>query len=96
MHLTPDGGDYLARAVFKLIDTQCRVHEQAVTGQTKQAIQTQGSTLVGPGNPTSSTVPSPSSTSTTLTTSTTFKLVVPPVNNSPSAGGGSGLQSPTG
>ena len=96
VHLTPDGGDYLARAVFKLIDSQCRVHEQAVTGRTKQAIQTQGSTLAGPGASTPSTQ-TPTSSSTTLPTSTTSKLVLPTSPpNSPSLGGSPGLQSPTG
>jgi len=81
IHLTPDGGDYLARAVFKLIDAQCRVREQSVTGQAKQAIQTQGSTLVGPGfSPTSTTptsTPSSTTTSSSSTTTSTTRLSLP-------------------
>ena len=49
MHLTVDGGNYLARAVYKVIDAQCKVTAQAVTGVTKQTIQTPGSTQVAPG-----------------------------------------------
>ncbi len=42
VHLTVDGGNYLARAVYKVIDAQCKVTAQAVTGVTKQTIQTRG------------------------------------------------------
>lgn len=50
VHLTPDGANYLATAVFKLIDARCKVTAQAVTGVTKQTIQTPGSTQVAPGS----------------------------------------------
>ena len=50
VHLTVDGGDYLARAVFKPLDTQCRITAQKVSGQTKQTIQTEGSTQVAGGS----------------------------------------------
>jgi uncharacterized protein len=50
VHLTPDGANYLAKAVFKLVDAQCKVTAQAVTGVTKQTIQTPGSTQVAPGS----------------------------------------------
>jgi hypothetical protein len=50
VHLTVDGGNYLARAVFKIIDAQCKITAQAVTGVTKQTIQTPGSTQVAPGS----------------------------------------------
>jgi hypothetical protein len=50
VHLTTDGGDFLARAVFKQIDAQCKVTAQKVAGQTKQTIQTEGSTQVAPGS----------------------------------------------
>jgi hypothetical protein len=50
VHLTVDGGDYLARAVFKPLDTQCRITAQKVSGQAKQTIQTEGSTQVAGGS----------------------------------------------
>jgi hypothetical protein len=50
VHLTVDGGDYLARAVFKPLDAQCRITAQKVDGQAKQTIQTEGSTQVAPGS----------------------------------------------
>ena len=50
VHFTVDGGNYLARAVFKVIDAQCKITAQAVTGVTKQTIQTPGSTQVAPGS----------------------------------------------
>ena len=50
VHFTPEGGNLLARAVFNVIDVQCRLTEQAVPGVIKQTIQTEGSTLVAPGS----------------------------------------------
>ncbi len=49
VHFTTDGGEYLARQVYKLVDAQCGVTEQKVDGATKQAIETEGSTQVAPG-----------------------------------------------
>jgi hypothetical protein len=54
IHFTTDGANYLARAVFKLVDAQCHVTAQAVPGQIKQTIQTPGSTQVAPGSGSSS------------------------------------------
>jgi hypothetical protein len=50
VHFTVDGGNQLARAVFGVIDAQCKVTEQAVAGVIKPTIQTEGSTLVAPGS----------------------------------------------
>ena len=50
VHFTTEGGNQLARAVFGVIDAQCRVTAQAVAGVAKQTIQTEGSTLVAPGS----------------------------------------------
>ncbi|MEX1007963.1 MAG: DUF459 domain-containing protein [Acidimicrobiia bacterium] len=50
VHFTTEGGNLLARAVYKLVDAQCRVIAQRVPGVTKVTIQTQGSTLVAPGS----------------------------------------------
>jgi hypothetical protein len=50
VHFTTEGAAYLARAVYKLIDAQCKVTAQAVTGVTKATIQTPGSTQVAPGS----------------------------------------------
>jgi hypothetical protein len=49
VHFTMDGGDYLARQVYKLLDAQCAITEQKVDGAAKQAIETEGSTQVAPG-----------------------------------------------
>ena len=56
IHLTVDGGDYLARAVFTPLDAQCRITAQKVDGQTKQTIQTEGSTQVAGGSSSGGTV----------------------------------------
>lgn len=46
IHFTPDGGDRLAGAVFKLLDAKWRITAQAVPSQAKTVIQTKGSTQV--------------------------------------------------
>jgi hypothetical protein len=74
VHFTTDGGDYLARAVFKLVDAQCRVTAQKVAGAAKETIETEGSTQVAPGSQSgpstggsavSTTPPAPAPSSTT-------------------------------
>jgi hypothetical protein len=50
VHFTTEGGKMLARAVYKLVDAQCKVTAQRVAGVTKATIQTEGSTLVAPGS----------------------------------------------
>ncbi|MGZ4689120.1 MAG: DUF459 domain-containing protein [Acidimicrobiia bacterium] len=49
IHLTGAGGDHLARAIFKQLDPQWRILEQAVPSQPKKVIVTRGSTQV-PGS----------------------------------------------
>jgi hypothetical protein len=43
IHLTPEGGDLLAEAVFDRLDPACRVTQQAVPGVVKQTIEAKGS-----------------------------------------------------
>ncbi len=50
VHFTMDGADHLARAVYELVDAQCRVTAQKVAGATKQTIESEGSTQVAPGS----------------------------------------------
>ena len=50
VHLTVDGGVRLARAVYTLVDAQCKTEAQKKAGVTKVAIQTPGSTQVAPGS----------------------------------------------
>jgi hypothetical protein len=76
VHLTPDGADHLARAVFTPLDTQCRITAQKVAGHELATIQTEGSTQVAPnssgnGGTVQTTPPysSPASTTTPPTTS---------------------------
>ncbi|PHX59611.1 MAG: hypothetical protein CK520_03650, partial [Actinobacteria bacterium] len=44
VHFTPNGGDFLGRAVYSEIDQLCRVNAQAVAGQPKTVLRTPGST----------------------------------------------------
>jgi hypothetical protein len=46
VHFTEDGATMLATALFKEVDGECHITAQAVTGVTKQTIQTPGSTQV--------------------------------------------------
>jgi hypothetical protein len=82
VHLTVDGGDYLARAVFKPIDAQCRITAQKVDGQTKATIQTEGSTQVAGGSSSGGTVqttpPYTSPATTSAPQQTTPATTVPP------------------
>ena len=94
VHFTTEGGNQLARAVFGVIDAQCRVTAQAVAGVTKQTIQTEGSTLVAPGSndrqgstvsttppatsPPATTAPPAVTTTIPLQTTTTTPLVPQP------------------
>jgi hypothetical protein len=68
VHFTPDGGDYLAEAVFPLLDEEFCVTAQAVPGAPKDVLETKGSTQV-PG--TSRDVSTPATTATTSTNTTT-------------------------
>lgn len=49
VHLTTQGGERLAKAVYSVIDAQCSVTKQAVPGVVKATIQTEGSTTVSGG-----------------------------------------------
>jgi hypothetical protein len=72
VHLTPDGGDLLAKTVFDQLDPQCRITEQAVPGVVKTTIEAAGSSSVpgtrrapstGSGGPTATTSkPAPGTT----------------------------------
>jgi uncharacterized protein len=46
IHLTPDGGDVLARSVLEQLEPQCRITEQAVEGAIKPVVEVQGSDSV--------------------------------------------------
>jgi hypothetical protein len=79
VHLTMDGADYLARSVYKLVDTQCDVTAQKVAGVTKQTIESEGSTQVAPGAGSSSS----SSGSGSGTIATTPPATAPPATTPP-------------
>jgi hypothetical protein len=82
VHLTTDGGDYLARAVYKLVDTQCHVTAQKVAGATKATIETEGSTQVAPGSSGSGSG-SGSGSSRSGTIATTPPATAPPTTQPP-------------
>jgi uncharacterized protein len=49
IHLTPAGGDVLARTVLEQLEAQCRIAEQAVEGASKPIVEVKGSSSV-PGS----------------------------------------------
>jgi hypothetical protein len=72
VHLTPDGGDLLADAVFQRLDARCHVQAQTVAGFTQPVIQSKGSTAIpGTGRTPSGSRAGSATTSTTATPATT-------------------------
>lgn len=74
IHLTPEGGDRLSAAVFKLLDARWHIAQQAVPSAAKQVIETKGSTQVagtsrspGSGRQTTTTSSGPVSSTTSTT-----------------------------
>jgi hypothetical protein len=49
IHLTPDGGDVLARTVLEQLEAQCKITEQAVEGVVRPIVEVKGSSSV-PGS----------------------------------------------
>ena len=79
VHFTPQGGERLARAVFPIIDTQCKVTKQAVPGVVKAVIQTEGSTqVVASGRDGSVQTSPPAAASPTTTTTTSAPVATTP------------------
>lgn len=90
VHLTMDGADYLARAVYKFVDDECRVSAQKVDGAAKRTIESPGSTQVAPGSTGSSGSSSGSSGGSIATTppatappTTSPPTTLPPVTEPP-------------
>lgn len=82
IHFTPEGGDRLAAAVFKLLDARWHILQQAVPGAAKQVVQTKGSTQVpgtsrSPGSYRRSTDTSTTSRGVTTSTSTVSATSLP-------------------
>ena len=76
VHFTPNGGDFLGRAVYSEIDQMCRINAQAVAGQPKTVLRTPGSNQI----PGAYREPTTTTTTTTLapTTTTTTTTEAPP------------------
>jgi lysophospholipase L1-like esterase len=91
VHFTMDGGDYLARQVYKLVDAQCAITEQKVDGATKQTIESEGSTQVAPnvtsgsGNSSGSSGYYGNGTIQTTPPATAASTTSPPVQTAPPA-----------
>lgn len=69
IHLTPAGGDRMARAVFGVIDARWRIRAQAVPGHVLRVLETQGSSQVpGTGRKVGAVTPATSGSRGTTTT----------------------------
>ena len=95
VHLTPEGGDVIARAVFEHLESRCHLEEQAVPDQAKETVEVKGSSQI-PGTrrttpattssePASTVVTTtlPSVSSTTPPTVTTVPITVPVTSRPP-------------
>ena len=83
VHLTPAGGDRLARVVFAALDTRCRLTSQAVPDAAKPVIEVPGATQV----PTTGRAPSPPTTRPEPPSAPpTTEPRVPPSTTPPSSG----------
>lgn len=77
VHLTPKGADWIAAAVWQLLDPRCRLSTQEVPDEPKKVIRTKGSAGgTGATTTSSSSSTSTSSTSSTTSTSTTTTTTV--------------------
>jgi hypothetical protein len=90
VHLTEDGARRLARAVYALVDGQCKTEMQKKVGVTKVAIQTPGSTQVAPGSTSRSggsvsTLPPATAPPTTVAPATTAPPATAPPTTAPPA-----------
>lgn len=87
VHLTPDGGDRLAKAVFDQLDPACKVSDQADPDEAKDTVEVKGSSQPGTRRTTPATTePDPSATTAPSTVPTTVPITttVPPTSIPPS------------
>lgn len=101
IHFSPQGGDYLARAVFEEIDRLWRLRAQADPTQPQRVVETKGSSYVeGTRRATTASTSSTSTTSTTsgtgssTTSSTTTTTTPEPTTTTTSANGRGGPTGP--
>ena len=81
IHLTPDGGDYVGAALFRLIDEQCRLRSQSVANSKQVVVETEGSNSVSsPAAAVAPTTTAPAAPSTTTPPTTAPAPTVPSTN----------------
>lgn len=82
LHLTPAGGDLLARPIFDLINARCNLEDQAVPGHTQPVIQAKGSGQV-PGTHRETPAGATTASTTPATTATTQPVTTAPTSPAP-------------
>jgi hypothetical protein len=89
VHLTPEGGDLVANAVFEQLDPECDIEQQAVPGQAKKTVEVRGSSqLPGTRRTTTATAPAttvPATVATTLPATTLPVTTTAPATSVPTA-----------
>jgi uncharacterized protein len=84
VHFTPVGADRLARAIFGLLDSRCRITEQTVPGAAKPVIEVPGATQVPTqGRPSTPTPTRPPATSPPATAPPVSPTTRPPLVHIP-------------
>jgi hypothetical protein len=100
VHLTPEGGDRLAGAVFMPLDARWHITAQAVRGNPKPVLETEGSSQVpGTGRHVSAVTPTTSGRSATTSSSappSTSTSIAPTTTSGPPASSTSSTPSTTG
>lgn len=86
VHLTPPGGDVVARAVFEHLDPLCHLEEQAVPDEAKETVEVKGSSQLPGTRRTTDTTPSaPTPTTATTTVPSVVITTLPTVSSVPTS-----------
>jgi hypothetical protein len=85
VHLTPEGGDRLATAVFDKLDPLCRITQQAIPGAPKPTIEVHGSSQLPGTRRQGTTVTTEAAPSTTRAPATTRPEPTAPPTTGPPA-----------
>ena len=78
VHLTPDGGDLVAHAVYDHLEPKCDLERQAVPGEAKETVEVKSGSQPGTRRTTSATTPSAPATTAVAATAPTVVSTTPP------------------
>ena len=78
VHLTPEGGEFVGKALFDLIDARCALKAQSVPNSRQIVVETRGSTSVPVGSTATAPTPQPTAAAAPPTTAAPV-VTAPPV-----------------